>query len=223
MRASDIQPVVGQWLSQSDDPETRKRGLALLEALPGRGDAQAYLAEAVQPGDPVRARKLLEIAVRTYPGHALAPLAEMLIAGEGGPKDERRALSLLQRAPADAQRVKALLGRLTLEGRLVRRDVIQAVGLLLPWSQWDYDTWLLIANVLAENPDIPLGRPDRFLYNAIEFAELGEPGAMDALIALKQSRHPQFSDPAGARALAERAAGQGKNVAPRRLDRCRPK
>jgi len=223
MRASDIQPVVGQWLSQSDDPETRKRGLALLEALPGRGDAQAYLAEAVQPGDPVRARKLLEIAVRTYPGHALAPLAEMLIAGEGGPKDERRALSLLQRAPADAQRAKALLGCLTLEGRLVRRDVIQAVGLLLPWSQWDYDTWLLIANVLAENPDIPLSRPDGFLYDAIEFAELGEPGAMEALIALKQSPNPQFSDPTGARALAEREVKRGNDAVPPRREQCRPK
>jgi TPR repeat protein len=223
MRASDIQPVVGHWLSQSDDPEVRKRGIALLEALPGRGDAQAYLAEAIRMGDPAHARKLLEGALRTYPGHALAPLAEMLIAGEGGPKDERRALSLLQRAPADAQQAKALLGCLTLEGRLVRRDVSQAVGLLLPWSQWDYDTWLLIANVLAENPDVPLSRPDGFLYDAIEFAELGEPGALDALIALKKSRNPKFSDPAGAHSLAERAAKLGNNLASRRLEQCRPK
>jgi hypothetical protein len=116
-----------------------------------------------------------------------------------------------------------LLGCLTLEGRLVRRDVSQAVGLLLPWSQWDYDTWLVITNVLAENPDVSLGRPDGFLYDALEFAELGEPGAMDALIALKQSRNPQFSDPAGARTLVERAAKQGNDAAPRRLERCRPK
>ncbi|HET6926828.1 MAG TPA: hypothetical protein VFI48_08250 [Hyphomicrobiaceae bacterium] len=222
LRASDIQPVVGHWLSQSDDPEVRKRGIGMLEALPGRGDAQAYLAEAMRADDPVRARKLLETAVRTYPGHALAPLAEMLIAGEGGPKDERRALSLLQRAPADAQQAKALLGCLTLEGRRVRRDVTQAVGLLLPWSQWDYDTWLLIATVLAENPDVSLPRPDGFLYDAIEFAELGEPGAMGALIALKQSRHPQFVDPSGARALAEPAARQGNDAAASRLQRCRP-
>jgi hypothetical protein len=147
----------------------------------------------------------------------------MLIAGDGGPKDERRALSLLQRAPADAQQAKALLGCLTLEGRLVRRDVSQAVALLLPWSQWDYDTWLLIANVVAENPDVPLTRPDGFLYDALEFAELGEPGAMDALIALKQSPNPQFSDLAGARALVEQATRRGDIAAPRRLERCRPK
>jgi TPR repeat protein len=97
MRTGDIQPVVGEWLSQSDDPEARTRGIALLESLPGRGDAQSYLAQAVRASDPVRARKLLGSAAHTYPGHALAPPAEMLIAGEGGPKDERRALALLER------------------------------------------------------------------------------------------------------------------------------
>jgi hypothetical protein len=114
------------------------------------------------------------------------------------------------------------LGCLTLEGRLARRDVTQAVGLLLPWSQWDYDTWLLIATVLAENPDVPLPRPNGFLYDAIESAELGELGALDALIALKQSRHPQFSDPSGARALTGPAAKQGNDAAASRLQRCRP-
>ena len=103
----------------------------------------------------------------------------MLPAGEGGPRSsKRRALSLLQRAPADAQQAKALLGCLTLEGRLVQRDVTQAVRLLLAWSQWDYDTWLLIARVLAENPEVSLPHPDGFLYDAVEFAELGEPGAI---------------------------------------------
>jgi TPR repeat protein len=172
MRADDIQPVVGEWLSQSDDPEVRKRGIALLEALPGRGDAEGYLAQAIRASDPLRARKLLESAARTYPGHALAPLAEMLIAGEGGPKDERRALSLLQRAPTDAQHPRALLGRLMLEGRLVPRDVAKAVQLLLPWSQWDYNTRLLILQVLAENPEVQLARPGTVLYDATEAAEL---------------------------------------------------
>jgi TPR repeat protein len=103
----------------------------MLEALPNRGDAQAFLAEAIRSSDPLRARALLETALRTYPGHALAPLADMLIKGEGGPKNERRALSLLQgRMAVDAQEAKAYLGQLMLEGRLVRRDVAQAVKLL---------------------------------------------------------------------------------------------
>jgi TPR repeat protein len=220
MRTSDIQPVVGEWLSRSDDLEMRKRGIALLEALPGRGDAEGYLAQAIRGSDPLRARKLLESAALTYPGHALATLAEMLIAGEGGPKDERRALALLQRSPADAQHPRALLGRLMLDGRLVPRDVAKAVQLLLPWSQWDYDTRLLILQVLAENPDVPLARPDNVLYDATEAAELGEPGAMDALIALKLSRNTQFADAAGGCALAERAAKLGYDVT-RLLEQCR--
>ena len=66
--------VVGEWLAESDNADERKRGIDILEPLAkaGRGDAQAYLAEAIRGSDPVRARTLLEQAVRTYPGSALA-------------------------------------------------------------------------------------------------------------------------------------------------------
>lgn len=218
MRASDIQVLVGQWLSESDNADERKRGIAMLEpfAQAGRGDAQADLAVAIRSSDPVRARTLLEKAVRTYPGHALAPLSDMLIKGDGGPKDEKRALALLQgRSAADAQHAKWALGQIILEGRLLRRDVAQAVKLLGSWSQWDYDTRLQIVRLLAENPEVQMGYADRFLYRTTEDAELGEPGAMDALIALKLSRHAQFADKAGGSALAERVA--------KKLDECRAK
>jgi TPR repeat protein len=217
MRPSDVAVVVGEWLSESGDADERKRGIDILEpmAKAGRGDAQAYLAVAIRNTDPVRARQLLESAVRTYPGHALVPLSEMLIKGEGGPKDERRALSLLSRSAYDAQHAKWMLGQLTLEGRLVRRDVAAAVKLLGPWSQWDYDTRLQVVQLVAENPGVEMGYPERFLYTATEDAELGEPGAVDALIALKLSRHPQFADKTGGCALAARAGKQ--------LDECRAK
>src|SRR5664279_2139171 len=207
MRPSDVAVIVGDLLAQSDNADERARGIALLEPLAksGRGDAQAYLAAAIRRDDPVRARQLLESAVRTYPGSALAELSDMLIKGDGGPKDEKRALSLLQRSPYDAQHAKWALGQLTLEGRLVRRDVAQAVKLLGPWSQWDYDTRLQIVRLLAENPSVQMEYADHYLYRTIEDAELGEPGAMDALIALKLSRHVQFADKAGGCALAERA------------------
>jgi hypothetical protein len=87
----------------------------------------------------------------------------------------------------------------------VRRDVAQAVKLLGPLSQWDYDTRLQIVRLLAENPGVQMEYADHYLYRTIEAAELGEPGAMDALIALKLSRHVQFADKAGGCALAERA------------------
>ena len=217
MRPSDVAVIVGELLAQSDNADERARGIAILEPLAksGRGDAQAYLAVAIRRDDPVRARQLLESAVRSYPGSALAELSDMLIKGEGGPKDEKRALSLLQRSAYDAQHAKWALGQLTLEGRLVRRDVAQAVKLLGPWSQWDYDTRLQIVRLLAENPSVQMEYADHYLYRTIEDAELGEPGAMDALIALKLSRHGQFADKAGGCALAERAG--------KRLDECRAK
>jgi hypothetical protein len=43
------------------------------------------LARAIREDDPVRARKLLEETRRDDRGGATPPLAEMLIAGEGGP------------------------------------------------------------------------------------------------------------------------------------------
>jgi hypothetical protein len=110
-----------------------------------------------------------------------------------------------------------------LEGRLLRRDVPEAVKLLGPWSQWDYDTRLQIVRLLAENPDVQMAYPERFLYTTMEDAELGEPGAMDALIALKLSRNKQFADKTGGCALAERAAKTGDATAARHLEACRAK
>jgi hypothetical protein len=137
-----MQAVVGHWLSQWDDAAERKRGIAMLEALGNRGDAQSHLAEAIRKENPAKAQILLEGALRSYPGHALTPLCEMLLKGEGGAKDERRALALLKGAPSDAQHPRALLGQLILEGRLVPRDPATAIKYLIPWSQWDYDTHL---------------------------------------------------------------------------------
>jgi len=194
--------------------ESTPHGFGELRAFEIR-EQRARQVYAHRRDDPMRARQLLESAVRTYPGSALAELSDMLIKGDGGPKDEKRALSLLQRSPYDAQHAKWALGQLTLEGRLVRRDVAQAVKLLGPWSQWDYDTRLQIVRLLAENPNVQMEYADHYLYRTIEDAELGEPGAVDALIALKLSRHVQFADKAGGCALAERAG--------KRLDECRAK
>jgi hypothetical protein len=217
MRPSDVAVIVGHLLSQSDKADERARNIALLEPLAksGRGDAQADLAVAIRRDDPVHARQLLESAVRTHPGHALAELSDMLIKGGDGSQNEKRAVSLLQRSAYDAQHAKWALGQLTLEGRLVRRDIAQTVKLLGPWSQWDYDTRLQIVRLLAENSDVQMEYADHCLYRTIEDAELGEPGAMEALIALKLSRRVQFADKTGGCALAERAG--------RRLDERRAK
>ncbi len=225
IRPIDVQVLLGRLLVKSSDAVRKARGIALLERVgpQGRGDALAYLAETIRAGDPVRARALLEQAARTDPGAALAPLADMLVKGEGGPKDEKRALSLLRGGSArGAQYAQAYLGQLTLEDRLVKRDVAEAVRLITPWSQWDYDTQLQLARLLAENPDIEVTYAMHMVSGLTEAIELGEPGALPTLIALKLSCNNQFRDEAGGCKLVTEAANRGDSDAARRVPECNP-
>jgi len=219
----DIQVRFGHFLAKGGNPEQRARGIQILESAPrGRGDAKAYLALAIRDSNPVRARTLLEDAERSYPGHAIPALADMLIKGEGGAKDERRGLSLLQgRRASDVAAVKAALGQLHLEGRLVPRDVPEAVRLIRLEAIWSHEVRLQVMGLLAANPDIRIANPGGFLYDATEAAELGEPGARAALIDLKLSQNSQFRDKAGGCKLVEAAASAGDAAAARRLPDCR--
>jgi hypothetical protein len=121
----------------------------------------------------------------------------MLIDGEGGPKDERRGVSLLRSVP-DVGAVSAVLAELHLEGRLVPRDVRRAVELFHHEAQWSVDARNRTMQLLAANPDIRLAHSESFLYGATEAAELGEAGALAALLELKLSSNPQFHDRDGA-------------------------
>ncbi len=168
----------------------------------------------------MRARALLEESRRPDPGGATPPLAEMLIAGEGGPADPRRALSLLK-APSDTVGVKGVLGQLYLEGRLVPRDVQEAVRLIGMAGMWDLDARLQVLRLLAANPDVRVDDPKRVLYFAAEAAELDEPGAMAALVALKLLDNAQFHDRPGACKLIETAAGRGDQTMAQLLAECR--
>lgn len=207
--SADSLVLLGRLLADSDRPDEHGRGLGMLEGLArsGRGDAKAVLAAALRPIDPARARDLLEEALATHPGHAIPILADMLIKGEGGAQDIPRALALLRgRSAADVPAVKAAYGQLLLEGRLVPRDIAQAVRLIAIQAQWNQDARLQVMGLLAAHPEVHLNSPGGFLYDASEAAELGEPGALAALIALKLSANSQFADKTGGCALADRAA-----------------
>src|SRR5262245_57365288 len=107
----DLVALLGRLLVTSDKPEERARGLDLLERTSKAGvfGAKRELAKAIRSEDPVRARQLLEEAMRPDPGGAPAPLAEMLIAGEGGPADPKRAVKLLK--SANIASAEGVLGR----------------------------------------------------------------------------------------------------------------
>ena len=70
-------------------------------------------------------------------------------------------------------------------------------------------------------PPVRVERPENTLYRAMEAAELDEPGALAALIALKLSGNAQFRDPAGACKLMETAVARGDQAWRPRLEACR--
>ena len=144
----------------------------------------------------------------------------MLIAGEGGPADPQRALKLLK-APRDSVGVKRVLGQVYLEGKLVPRDVQEAVRLIDMASVWSIDARLQVLRLLAANPEVRVTHPKSTLYYAVEAAELDEPGAMTALIELKLSANPQFQDRPGACKLIETAVSRGDASMAPRLSECR--
>lgn len=219
-----LQLFLGRLLVESDKPEERVRGLEILERLSAHGvyvfGARRELARAIRKDDPVRARKLLEEARSPDPGGATPLLAEMLIAGEGGPADPQRALKLL-RAPRDSVGVKGVLGQVYLEGKLVPRDIQEAVNLIDMAGTWDLYARQQVVRLLAAHPETRVTHPKHVLYYALEAAELDEPGAMTALIELKLSANPQFQDRPGACKLIETAVSRGHASMAPRLSECR--
>ena len=120
----------------------------------------------------------------------------------------------------DVPGVRGALGRLYIEGKLLPRDLKKGVDLLRIWASWDQDARLELMRVLAANPEVTVTHPEDFRYDATEAAELGEPGAAEALIDLKLSQNAQFRDKIGGCALAERFSKAGDETAARRLTVC---
>jgi TPR repeat protein len=212
---------LGRMLIESPDPAKRARGIRLLEA-DGRPAAKAHLAVAIRKDDPVRARSLLEGSLRAWPGTALPPLADMLIKGEGGPEDGKRALKLLQshsNASAPAS-INAALGEIYAEGKLVPRDLQKAADLMRGETQWSVGAKLDYARFLTENPTVKVNHPKRIIYDLTDMTELSEPGAMTTFIALKLSSNQQFADKVGGCKLAEQAVATGEASAKKFLATC---
>ena len=216
--------TLGRLLATSDKPDEQARGLDILERLSAPGHyqygAKRELALAIRKQDPVRARALLEEARRPDPGGATVPLAEMLIAGEGSPADPKRALSLLK-GKSDSWMAQGMLGQLTLEGKLVPRDIHEAVNLIDRAGSYDFNARMQVVRLLAEYPETRVSHPKRTLYDAVQAAELDEPGAMKALIELKLSANAQFQDRPGACKLIETAVSRGDPSMAQRLADCR--
>jgi TPR repeat protein len=220
---ADLLVLLGRLLAGSGKGDERARGLDILErtAKAGAFGAKRELAIAIRKDDPVRARALLEEALRPDPGGAPPRLAEMLVAGEGGPADSKRALSLLN-ARTDTTSGKRVLGQFYLEGKVVPRDPQKAAELLNQAGTWDLDARTELARVLAANPEVRVTHAKHLLYYLTEAAELDEPGATAALIDLKLSQNTQFQDRPGACKLIATAISRGDQSLAQRMADCRP-
>lgn len=218
--ALDLQIMISRLLSQSDDADKRARGIALLETL-NRGDAKAHLAMAIREMDSARARKLLEEGMRSWPGAAAPPLADMMIRGEGGSQDVKRGLSILRgQLSSGVGAIGYALGRYYLEGQVVPRDPQEAAKLMRTEVQWSIDATLQLARIVIDNPTVTVDHAPRFLAQLIDAAEVGEPHAMMTLAMLKLSGAKQFDDKAGGCALLQRLKTDGDGEASERLKAC---
>jgi len=145
----------------------------------------------------------------------------MLIKGEGGPADPKRAVKMLTASRAsDAPGIRGALGRLYIDGKLVPQDLAKGVDLLRTWVTWDYDARLELLALLATHPELTMGYPEPIIYDVTEAVELGEPGAAEALIDLKLSPNKNYAGRAGGCALAASEAKRGNGAAARRLKDC---
>jgi TPR repeat protein len=206
-------------------PEEKGRAFRFAEELSADGFvAKAELAHALRFGigterDAVRARAILDDLVKEgfSAGAVPAYLAEMLIAGEGGPREPKRALALLT-APSGAVRASsesmALLARLHLEGGIVGRDPAKAVRILAPLSSRRESTIYRLAEILARY-DFKLEPMwiESLRFALQEQADAGSAQAMVAFAKLKLASSRDFSDEAGAYKLLEAAAAEGSDQA----------
>jgi hypothetical protein len=83
------------------------------------------------------------------------------------------------------------------------------------------DARMQVLRLLAEFPEVRVNGAKGVLYDAVEAAELDEPGAMAVLIELKLSANAQFQDRPGACKLIETAVSRGDQTMARRLADCR--
>jgi hypothetical protein len=86
-------------------------------------------------------------------------------------------------------------------------------------TQWSVQAKLDYARFLTDHPSVQPYNATRFLFRLTDIAELGEPGAMETLIALKLA-NTHFADKAGACKLAGRAVAAGDESARKFVAAC---
>ncbi|MBN9084708.1 MAG: hypothetical protein BGP04_25840 [Rhizobiales bacterium 62-17] len=191
-------------LRMPDLPAADKaKAFALLKQSHEAGDDIALMpyAYALRFGagtdkQPAAARAVLEKAPANDSNAKMA-LADMLLAGEGGPRDVKRALAMLDEKSLQYYSERArLLADTYLKGELIGRDPRRAMAALQN-GFGDLDNAITLAGLLRDY-QMKVDK-ERLLKLLSLAAVVGEPGAGMALAKLKLSQNPDFRDEAGAR------------------------
>lgn len=184
----------------------------------GGGDANwsaLAVAKALRAGrgtrkDLARARQILEAGVEK--NESMVPvLADMLVRGEGGPPDGKRALKML-RAPQMEYNSEAmsLLADILLSGKVAGYRPHEAMRALVK-SDVDEDYVRLAKLAIDYEPRFK--EPERLISGLQTLAGVGNADAALALAKLKLSGNSQFSDELAGRALLKPLADSGNREA----------
>lgn len=208
-------------------PAERERAYVFVKASAEDGSPEALLRHArfLRAGigvkaDPAQARALLREALkaRHLAGSAGAPLAEMMLAGEGGPVDVKGAVALITNRSgfvtisAEMQTLKA---RLLRDGNVpgLGRDRSGAIRALATVAGDRTDAIWMLAELMTQHAvSVPEMRAADIRFVLEERVDLGEVRAMVALGRLKLAGG-SLRDEAGGFALLERAAAAGDEEA----------
>jgi hypothetical protein len=145
----------------------------------------------------------------------------MLIKGEGGDADPKRAVKLVNTWTAsDVPAVRAARGRMMMEGKYMEHDPQKGIELIAAAATWSNEARNHVLNLLAEHPSLRLTYADNMLFDAYEAAQFGEPGALAALVGLTLSTNEQFRDIPYGCALVEWGAAADLPEAKARLPEC---
>jgi TPR repeat protein len=155
--------------------------------------------------NPARAREILEERIKTD-GNAVPILAQMLLGGEGGPEDGKRALELVSRPDQQKNGVaRGVKAEILLAGNIVGyrpQEAIQALA-----GTYEVDNAMRLAGLMIDYRT-RLDNPEGLVTTLSRAAETRSDAAL-ALARLKLSENSQFSDEDGARMLLKPLADAG--------------
>jgi len=220
MRAAMPMVIARATLEEDGFPATEQRAaFRFVDGLMKTGgkdakEASFVAVSALRSGrgtikNPGRAREILEELLKTD-GKAVPVLAQMLLRGEGGPPDGKRALELVSRPDQrNSEIARGVKAEILLEGAVVGyrpQEAIQALA-----GSYDIENAMRLAPLMIDYRT-RLERPEATVETLARAAETRSDAAL-VLARLKLSDNSQFSDADGARALLKPLADAGEREA----------